>query len=743
MRTALRVVLETPLVRFDPDTRAYISRVEAADGQPLERGVRQSLDAFVRGCKADGIWDAIKASCIMAGARTLAGALVPLKGTAPTNFNFVSGDYNRKNGLVGDGSTKYLDSGRINNADPQDNRHIAVWQSTIETTSIGGVIGCLGGNNSFISRGSSNATLMAISGGTLNTGVNYATTGLKAASRSVSASFVGRANGASATYASVSGAPTSAALDVFRVTATYPSGARLAFYSIGESLDLALLDARVATLIHNINDALTWGWAMTITIADTTHTLRLNAACTFVVDWGDGTRETLTSTTAWTYTKTYAAPGTYRLRFSIQSGTFYPYYNNVTADAAELRTLEGTGPEAWSFGTSLFLAFYGASGLTEVSEGMNTAGVTNFTNVWRQCSSLTSFPLLDVSSGTNFTASWQSCTSLTSFPANFFDVTGTLVSTAFTDAFLDCALTATSIENILTSLVTNGQSSITLTLSGGTNAGAATWTPAAVAAYYTLLERGWTIALNGPPPPYDTDASAYITAVEAADGQALETATKVAIYTFVVGCKSDGIWDAIKASCIMAGARTLAGALVPLKGTAPTNFNFVSGDYNRKNGLVGDGSTKYLDSGRINNADPQDNRHIAVWQSTIETTSIGGVIGCLGGNNSFISRGSSNATLMAISGGTLNTGVNYATTGLKAASRSVSASFVGRANGASATYASVSGAPTSAALDVFRVTATYPSGARLAFYSIGESLDLALLDSLVTTLINTFASTIP
>ena len=33
--------------------------------------------------------------------------------------------------------------------------------------------------------------------------------------------------------------------------------------------------------------------------------------------------------------------------------------------------------------------------------------------------------------------------------------------------------------------------------------------------------------------------------------------------------------------------------------------------------------------------------------------------------------------------------------------------------------------------------------ARLAFYSIGESLDLALLDARVTTLINTFASTIP
>jgi hypothetical protein len=234
------------------------------------------------------------------------------------------------------------------------------------------------------------------------------------------------------------------------------------------------------------------GWGMTITIADTTHTLRLNTACTFVVDWGDGTQETLTSTPAWTYTKTYAAPGTYRLRFSIQSGTFWPYYNNVTADVAELRTLEGTGPEAWSFGPNLTLAFYGASGLTEVSGGMNTAGVTNFFRTWRRCTSLTSFPLLDVSSGTNFQDTWQQCasltsfplldvssgtkfdyawvecTSLTSFPANFFDVTGTLTSTAFN----------------------------TLGLNGGTNAGAATWTPAAIAAYDTLITRGWTISRN-------------------------------------------------------------------------------------------------------------------------------------------------------------------------------------------------------------------------------------------------------
>jgi len=81
-----------------------------------------------------------------------------------------------------------------------------------------------------------------------------------------------------------------------------------------------------------------------------------------------------------------------------------------------------------------------------------------------------------------------------------FNTTGTLVATAFTNAFLNCALTTQSIENILTSLVTNGQSNITLGLSGGTNANTSTWSVAAKNAYITLVSRGWTITQNGTAP---------------------------------------------------------------------------------------------------------------------------------------------------------------------------------------------------------------------------------------------------
>jgi hypothetical protein len=44
---------------------------------------------------------------------------------------------------------------------------------------------------------------------------------------------------------------------------------------------------------------------------------------------------------------------------------------------------------------------------------------------------------------------------------------------------------------------------------------------------------------------------------------------------------------------------------------------------------------------------------------------------------------------------------------------------------------------------VFDGLAEGKSVARLAFYSIGESLDLALLDARVTDLINAFAAAIP
>ena len=242
----------------------------------------------------------------------------------------------------------------------------------------------------------------------------------------------------------------------------------------------------------------------------------------------------------------------------------------------------------------------------------------------------------------------------------------------------------------------------------------------------------------------DPDAAAYIASVETADGQALEDGVKAAINDFVVGCKTDSIWSAIKASCILAGARTLNGALQPLVGTAPTNFNFVSGDYNRKTGLVGNGSSKYLNSNRNNNADPQDNKHHSVLissLSTINTTVYNGAgAGGVAGQSGII------AFLPSI-----NFRVNSAaaesrsqSTGFCGCSRSGASSFQVRISSSTFTSNITSQSPLNENIGILgRTIGTSHANARLAFYSIGESLDLALLDARVTALINAFAAAIP
>jgi hypothetical protein len=257
----------TGVQNFDPDAKAYIQRVEGASGdnQILEIGVRYAINDFVVGCKDDGIWNAIKASCIMAGARTLAGALQPLVGTAPTNVGglFVSDDYNRKTGLKG-GSTKYLNSNRNNNADPRDNKHLAAVTTSVKTTGqfhiVMGTDQLLGDSllgyrwdgvdrirhaaNSFDSH------FQGVTGITLSAG-------FLGASRSSSSGYTLRRNGFSASITNDSASPTSTAISIFRATnINLHNDDRLAFYSIGEALNLAQLDSRVSALITAINGAI-------------------------------------------------------------------------------------------------------------------------------------------------------------------------------------------------------------------------------------------------------------------------------------------------------------------------------------------------------------------------------------------------------------------------------------------------------------------------------------------------------
>ena len=119
----------------DPDAQAYIEAVETQDGQSLELGVAQAVNDFVVGCKANGIWTSATQLLMPCGPRTLTGALIPLKGTSPTNNGFLTGDYNRKTGLGDPSNTsKWLNSNILQNSLPQFS-HALAWRGSIVVNS--------------------------------------------------------------------------------------------------------------------------------------------------------------------------------------------------------------------------------------------------------------------------------------------------------------------------------------------------------------------------------------------------------------------------------------------------------------------------------------------------------------------------------------------------------------------------------------------------------------------------------
>jgi hypothetical protein len=245
---------------FDPAAMVYFNAVALADGQQLETAVKKAINDFIVGCKRDGIWGAIKASCILMGARSLSGALTPLVGTAPTNNNFVSGDYDRKTGLLGNGSNKTLNTARNNNADPQDSSHGAVWITGAPTAGFailasGDGTGNAGGTT--IQR-NTNTSVALRNRTSSDTSVTISPfTGFVGHSRSTSSAFNRRFNGSTVSVTAASTTPFNGNVFVFsRTDGAAVSNPRISFYSIGEAIDLALFDARLSTLNTAIGAAI-------------------------------------------------------------------------------------------------------------------------------------------------------------------------------------------------------------------------------------------------------------------------------------------------------------------------------------------------------------------------------------------------------------------------------------------------------------------------------------------------------
>ena len=257
-------------------------------------------------------------------------------------------------------------------------------------------------------------------------------------------------------------------------------------------------------------------------------------------------------------------------------------------------------------------------------------------------------------------------------------------------------------------------------------------------------------------PSYDSDAQAYIDAVETADGQALETEVKEAYNNFFVSLKDDGLFSDLSACCLLLGARTIAGALTPLVSSmpSPTNNNFVSGNYSRTTGLKGDASTKYIDTGLAANSDGQNDFHLSVYETEVHNngTATGGIIGYTDNtlyNNAaqiiykynalFIQRAKDSNSIQ-LSRGT--------TTGFSGIVRNSSSAFDYRYPSGTGSITATSSATPSDNMYVFAnnrpgTGAFLFSNGRLTFYSFGAAVTLANLDSRVSTLVSEIGAALP
>tara|TARA_R110001632_G_C11313108_1_gene414882 strand:+ start:473 stop:1513 length:1041 start_codon:yes stop_codon:yes gene_type:complete len=141
-----------------------------------------------------------------------------------------------------------------------------------------------------------------------------------------------------------------------------------------------------------------------------------------------------------------SGPGTYDIKIS---GSFPRCLFNNGGDKDKLLDIKNFG--IYALGSiSQDGAFQGCSNLViSATDIGNFGSVTSFFRAWASCSSLTSFPLLDTSSGISFQQAWIGCSSLTSFP--LLDLSN---ATRVDVAWEGCA-NLTSFPLINTSNVTN------------------------------------------------------------------------------------------------------------------------------------------------------------------------------------------------------------------------------------------------------------------------------------------------
>ena len=168
-------------------------------------------------------------------------------------------------------------------------------------------------------------------------------------------------------------------------------------------------------------------------------------------------------------------------RFEFVGGSALTYGGAMFQSCYQLATIVGT---SWTSGISDFTnMFQNCSSLSTIPL-INTAAGTSFTSMFNGCSSLSTIPLINTAAGTSFANMFLSCTSLRTVPAlntaagtsftNMFNGCSSLESaplagTRYAISYASCALSSAELDAIYTGLGTAaGSQTITVTSNYGT-----------------------------------------------------------------------------------------------------------------------------------------------------------------------------------------------------------------------------------------------------------------------------------
>ena len=240
--------------------------------------------------------------------------------------------------------------------------------------------------------------------------------------------------------------------------------------------DTIATNQAVETLVRKIDK----GPEFTLTTTPDTNSFlfKISAAGEFVVDWGDGTVETITKadTTDKTYKHNYATAGAYTIGLSGQATA----YNTSTSTAAisfssgtsavpsKIASIDGSLGAIFgtlSSGTQkqprFYQTFYNATNMTgsipsDLFAGISGAPASNmFEGTFASCRGLTSIPenlfagISGAPAGGMFESTFSGCSGLTSIPENLFaGISGAPASNMFEGTFASCTGLTSIPENL-------------------------------------------------------------------------------------------------------------------------------------------------------------------------------------------------------------------------------------------------------------------------------------------------------